>query len=72
MKGLILMNSKLSKKELFCQLHNAITGLYTEEKNGGILTMPTTYSKSLQDKISNIARIEDCLYKKVMKEDEGK
>ena len=56
----------LTEQELSEKLHNAISSLYTEEKVGGTLTMPSTYPKSLVDKICNIAVIEDHLRSSIM------
>jgi len=60
----------LNIKQLSEKLHNAIDEFYTEEKFGGTLTMPISYSKVIQDKISKVAKIENYLYFKIQKEDE--
>lgn len=61
----------LTVKQLSEELHNAIDSFYTEEKFGGTLTIPIKYSKSLQDKISKVAEIENTMYFKIQKEDEN-
>jgi hypothetical protein len=60
----------LTVVQLSEKLHSATNDLFTEEKYGGILTMPISYPKSLQEKISKVAKIENAIYFKVQKENE--
>jgi len=77
MKGLKTMKNELVNdvfyddltiKQLSKKLHQAVDNFFTEERCEGVLSMPTNYSKSIQDKISNVAKIENYLYFKIQEE----
>ena len=61
----------LTIKQLSEELHNATNALFTEEKFGGTLTMPISYPKFLQNKISKLAEIENTIYFKIQKGNEN-